>query len=152
MIHRQEQLLSFCFNYTLHSDHLTFTVCLCCLYWVHITWLIASRHVAWNDRDVVHCVRLNRGHLKWCWVFQCGFVDHGLWPHGMSRHFNIKPVWQPPDTSWLVNWHSQWRSVTVGQFGEPVSDSSKTHINQSINRYILLYRTMKDQWNNVHHI
>ena len=32
LIHRQEQLLTLCFNYTLHSDHLTFIVCLCCLY------------------------------------------------------------------------------------------------------------------------
>ena len=85
------------------------------LYWVYITWLIASCHVAWDARDVVHCVRLKRGHLKWCTAFRCG-IEHNnsYWPTVGNSLDTI-----PLDVVLTV-------VQTVGQLGEPVQCTETT--------------------------
>ena len=103
----------------------------------HMTHCIPPCCMAWQR--CVHCVRLKWGHLNWCWVFQYGIVDHGFWPNGMRKHFNIKP--HSGSHLKLIDLCIDTVSdivLTVGQFGEPISGSSKIHINQSINQS--LYR------------
>ena len=55
-------------------------------------------------------------------------VDYGFWPNVMRRNFNMIPLHGDLciDTAIDV-------VLTVGQCVESVSDSSKIHINQSIN-------------------
>ena len=123
-IHWISLLLQF---HIMHSSHLT---CCSCLNWVDVTRLIASYHVARDDRDVEHCVTLNWGHVKRCRVFHCGIVDlvheyqtivtiykklqHNIYCSGSGSHLTSDLHIETASDLVLIV------VITVRQFGKPV--------------------------------
>ena len=84
-----------------------------CLYWMDVKWLVASCHIAWDDRDVVDCAGLKWGQVKWCNAFQCELVHLSYWPIVIWRNINIIPLREPHYWQFLY-WDSQQYSVNCG--------------------------------------